>query len=134
MGYLEINPHDRPDICTVMVKAAVALAIGDVVVWDPTAKDGITVNTTTTADDPFVAGVMVEALAAGEFGKMQVSGYCPTVKIDGGTTDVAASAILSTSTVAGYAYTATGTAGTILGHIPTAVASKTTGAAYIKLA
>lgn len=134
MGYLEVNPHDRPDVCTVMVKAVVALEIGDVVIWDPTAKEGISVNHTTTPDDPFVAGVMVEALAEGEYGKMQVSGFCPTVKIDGGTTDVAANAILATSGVAGYAYTATGTAGTILGHIPTAVATKTTGAAYIKLA
>jgi len=134
MGYLEINPHDRPDICTVMVKAVVALVAGDVVVWDPTAKDGISVNTTTTADSPYIAGVIVEAIDAGKYGKMQVSGFCPTVKIDGGTTDVAADAILATSAVAGYAYTATGTAGTILGHAPTAVASKTTGAAYIKLA
>lgn len=134
MGYKEINPHDSPNVCTVMVKAVVSLAIGDVVVWDPTAKDGISVNTTTTADSPYVAGVMVEALAAGEYGRMQVTGFCPVVKIDGGTTDVAANAILATSTIAGYAYTATGTAGTILGHAPTAVASKTTGAAYIKLA
>jgi hypothetical protein len=134
MGYRELVPQGEPDNCIVSVKAVVALEIGDVVIWDLTAKDGVSVNTTTTADSPYVAGVMVEAVAAGEYGRMLIHGFADTVKIDGGTTDVAANAILATSTVAGYAYTATGTAGTILGHAPTAVATKTTGAAFIKLA
>jgi len=134
MGYRELVPHGEPDICTVQVKAVVALAAGDVVIWDPTAIDGVSVNTTTDADSKYVAGVIIETIAAGAYGRMQVSGLHTAVKIDGGTTDVAAASLLSTSAVAGYANTATGTVGTILGHAPVAVTTKTTGKCYIKLA
>jgi hypothetical protein len=130
----DLIPHGEVDAQIVQVKAAANLVNGDVVIWDPTAVDGITVNTTTDADSKYVAGVMIETVASGAYGRMMVRGLHTAVKIDGGTTDVAAHALLSTCGVAGYCTTATGTVGTILGHAPVGVTTKTTGKCYIKLA
>lgn len=126
-------PSTEADGVYVRVKngSAQALANGDVVIWDATDDDGITVDVTTSAGSKLVAGVIVDSIAIGGYGRMQVWGYHPAVKVDGGTTDVADAALIGTGEPAGYAYTTT-TLGTVLGVMLEAKASQGTAKVFIK--
>lgn len=121
------------DAVYVLVKngSAASMANGDVVIWDATDDDGITVDTIATAESPLIAGVITEDIAVGGYGRMQVYGYHSAVKIDGGTTDVAANAVIGSGGTAKYAYTATAV-GAVLGVALEAVATATTGKAFIR--
>ncbi len=59
-----------------------ALADGDVVVWDVTESTGTNpaVTTTTSDDSVITAGVVMEAIADGEYGRIVVYGYHDAVK------------------------------------------------------
>lgn len=129
----EAVPADSQDAVYVRVKnnSGSTLTNGDVVIWDPTDNDGISVTTTTTASSTRVAGVIAETIPAGGYGKMQVYGYHPAVKVDGGTTDVAANSVLGTGSAARYAFTTT-TAGATLGVALEAVTTLGTGKVFIK--
>lgn len=126
-------PSSEPDAILVRVKngSGGALANGDVVIWDATADDGITVTTTATAGSNAVAGVIVDSIADGEYGRMQIYGYHSAVKVDGGTTDVAADTLIGTGGTAKYAYTTTGV-GTVLGRTLAAATSATTAKVFVK--
>lgn len=126
-------PRDEAEGVFIRVKngSGGALANGDVVIWDATADDGITVGTTASAGSKYVAGVIVDTIADGEYGRMQVYGYHSAVKVDGGTTDVSEADLLGTGGTAKYAYT-TSTLGTVLGVALAAVATATTGKVFIK--
>jgi len=126
-------PKDAPEGIYVRVKngSSGALANGDVVIWDTTAGDGITVNTTATAGSKYVAGVIIDSIAAGDYGRMQIYGYHPAVKVDGGTTDVAQGDLLGTGGMAKYAFTTT-TTGTVLGVALAGVTTVSTGKVFIK--
>ena len=104
-------------------EASTAIAAGDVLVYESAADD--TVNISSAAGQKQVAGVAVEAIAAGEFGRMLIFGYATGVKVDGGTTDVGQYAVLGTGGAAGYAYT-TSTQGAALGICMDTVTAKTT--------
>lgn len=109
------------------------LVNGDIVIWDATDDDGISVDTATAVNNVLVAGVMCETVAAGAYGKMQVFGLHTAVKLDGGTTDIADSAVIGTGAVAGYGEAATAV-GAVVGVALQAVTTKTTGKVFIKLA
>lgn len=126
-------PSTEADGVYVRVKngSAQALANGDVVVWDSTEKDGISVNVTTSADSKLIAGVILESIAVGEYGKMQIWGYHSAVKVDGGTTNVADGALVGSGGAAGYAYTTT-TLGAVLGVMLEAEEAQGTAKVFIK--
>lgn len=126
-------PSTEADGVYVRVKnsSAQALVSGDVVVWDSTDDDGISVDVTTSADSKLIAGVIVESIAIGEYGRMQIWGYHSAVKVDGGTTDVAAGALVGSGGAAGYAYTTT-TLGAVLGVMLEAEDSLGTAKVFIK--
>lgn len=128
-----VHPETEPEAVFIRVKnsSAGSLANGDVVIWDATDDDGVGVDTIATAESTLVAGVICEDIAVGAYGKMQVYGYHSAVKIDGGTTDVAANAVIGSGGTAKYAYTATAI-GAQLGVSLAAVATATTGKAFIK--
>lgn len=111
--------------------SAQALANGDVVIWDVTDDDGISVDVAAAADSKLVAGVICEDIAIGGYGKMQIWGYHGAVKVDGGTTDVADASLLGTSAVAGYAV-ATTTTGAVLGVLLAAQTEKATSKVFIR--
>lgn len=129
-----VHTETEPESIFIRVKngSSAALANGDVVIWDATDDDGVTVDTIATAESPLVAGVICEDIAVGAYGKMQVYGYHSAVKIDGGTTDVAANAVIGTGGTAKYAYTNTSVGG-VLGVALAAVSTATTGKAFIKV-
>jgi hypothetical protein len=133
MIHKRVLKQTESDAVYVLVKngSSGALANGDVVIWDATDDDGISVDTIATAESTLIAGVICESIAVGAYGRMQVYGYHSAVKIDGGTTDVAANAVIGSGNVANYAYTATAV-GAVLGVALEAVASKTTGKAFIR--
>lgn len=63
-------------------EASTALANGDVVEWyDGTTVDGLEVKLGSTGDQKLVAGVAIGAVAAGEWGFIQVRGYHSAIKI-----------------------------------------------------
>lgn len=126
-------PSTEADGVYVRVKngSAQALVNGDVVVWDSTDDDGISVDVTTSADSKLIAGVIVESIPVGEYGKMQIWGYHSAVKVDGGTTDVADGALVGSGSAAGYAYTTT-TLGAVLGVMLEAEATQGTAKVFIK--
>ena len=128
-----VHTETEPESIFIRVKngSAGSLANGDVVIWDATDDDGVSVDTIATAESPLVAGVICEDIAVGAYGKMQIYGYHAAVKIDGGTTDVAAKAVLGTGGTAKYAYTNTAVGG-VLGVALAAVSTATTGQAFIK--
>ena len=129
----KLVPSAEAEAVYVRVKNGTAgtLNNGDVVIWDTTAADGITVNTTNSASSKYVAGVIAETIPAGGYGKMQVYGYHGAVKVDGGTTDVAAGDALGTGSATGYAFTTT-TVGTVLGVALAGVTTVSTGKVFIK--
>lgn len=126
-------PNDGTDAVYVRVKnnSSTTLTNGDVVVWDTTDNDGISVTTTNTPGNARVAGVIAETIPAGGYGAMQVYGFHPAVKVDGGTTDVPANAVLGTGSAHGYAFT-TSTVGAVLGIALEAVTTQGTGKVFIR--
>lgn len=90
------------------VKSALALAYGDIVIYDQTNNDTTTgipsVQTTTSADSVNVAGVVVSpgGIAAGGVGEIMVFGFAD-VNTATATSNFAAGAALTTSTTAGAA-------------------------------
>lgn len=103
-------------------EASAALAEGDVVIYDTTAADGVTVIKATTLGVGFAAGVVTEDIVAGSYGRIVVYGVT-TVKVDGGTTDVAVGDLL---VVASGARAAAGTAESPA-RVGVALAAHTTG-------
>jgi hypothetical protein len=81
------------------VKAAAALAIGDVVSWGQTADDGITVMDATAADP--VAGVCVTAAAAaGDYLTIQTKGLNVAIITNNGTDVVAGDCLIPGAAIA----------------------------------
>lgn len=74
------------DVEYVTVKAEAALTAGDVVQWSDTASStyplGIAVEDS-VAGDGRVAGVVVSDMAQGDYGLIQVYGYCTNITTDG---------------------------------------------------
>lgn len=104
-------------------EASTAIAAGDVLVYESAADN--TVNISSAASQKNVAGIAVDAIAAGAYGRMLIFGYMTGVKVDGGTTDVGKYAVLGSGGAAGYAYV-TSTQGAALGICMDTVTAKTT--------
>lgn len=111
-------------------ESATALAAGDVVVYDLTAADGYSVKLSTTLSTGVAAGVVTEAIAVGEYGRIVVYGVYNSVKVDGGTTDVAIGDILDVATTGRAAKAGTHAAGSGLG---VALQAATTGGSVAKV-
>lgn len=81
------------------VKAAAAMAVGDVVSWGQTASDGITVMDATAAD-PVAGIVCTAAAAAGDYITIQTKGLNTVVITNDGTDIVAGDLLVPGAAVA----------------------------------
>ena len=107
---------------------------GDVVVWnDGSIQDGVEIETTTTANNGLVAGVVLGDIAATSWGWVQTHGYHDSITV--GTVSAGDSLVTSTTGEQAAAYTiaqATGTAaneGAIFGVFGVALAADSGGVA-----
>lgn len=96
-------PANAPDALVIEVAngSGAVLEHGALVTWVSSPSGHNQVQTTTTANDPAVAGVMIGRTAAGEIGKMAVDGFAE-VRLDAATTVVNGD-LLVTSATAGRA-------------------------------
>lgn len=111
-----------------------ALAAGDSVSWDTASPDGVRVTAPAANTLSLFRGVVAEAIADSQYGKVQVGGYNSYAKVTN-TTNVAIAAgdVLLTSTGKVLARAADGTGG-VSGFVyaAEAVATATTPAAAAK--
>lgn len=110
---------------------------GDVVIYDSSDINGLTVTDSTSADDQLIAGVAIDTMAAAAYGRIQVEGVHTAVKVLGVSGGSSAGALLAQSGTVKKADEATTTelAGGILGVALEAIASgaDTTKAVLIRL-
>jgi hypothetical protein len=85
MQIQRINRDDYEKIY-IIVKAENALVAGDIVQWSDTASTtyplGIAVEDS-VAGSGRIAGVVVDAMAAGDYGRIQIYGYNTNITTDG---------------------------------------------------
>ena len=93
------NGVDAPVIALSVKMIGGAAASGETLIWDTSKTDGVSVKGNAGADQVAVAGVALESIASGSYGKMAIAGLA-TVKVNGNTTNIAAGDRLSTGTVA----------------------------------
>lgn len=90
MWSTKINLSD-PEKVFIIVKngySTASLTVGQAVMWDRTAVDGITVTKPTTTGMNGLAGIIKDTIAYGSYGQAQVYGYNSDCLVSGGT-DVA---------------------------------------------
>ena len=107
--------------------SGVALANGNIAVWDLTADDAYSVTTTATADVTYPAGVAIGALTNAYFGWIQIGGKHSAVTMADA---VAAGGAFGTGAAAGQGG-ATAVAGSVMGFAFDDIGAAGTGEVFL---